>query len=97
MITLDKIAETIWRDTYRHDTLLEWQDVKRNTKYWRRVMAAAETVRALILGLRAARKGDIRAENERLQAALLAIKIGNVSGHIDYEPVREYIDRILKE
>lgn len=47
MVTLDEIAKIIWRDTYRHDTLLEWHEIKRNTMHWKRVMAAAETVRGL--------------------------------------------------
>ena len=48
MVTLDEIAKVIWRDTYRHDTLLEWHEIKRNTMHWKRVMAAAETVRYLL-------------------------------------------------
>lgn len=48
MVDLDEVAKTIWRDTYRHDTLLEWHEIKRNTMHWKRVMAAAETVRYLL-------------------------------------------------
>jgi len=48
MVSLDEIAKTIWRDTYRHDTLLEWHEIKRNSMHWKRVMAAAETVRYLL-------------------------------------------------
>lgn len=48
MTELNEIAKAIWRDTYRHDTLLEWHEIKRNTMHWKRVMAAAETVRYLL-------------------------------------------------
>lgn len=48
MVTLDEIARAIWRDTYRHDTLLEWNEIKRGTMHYKRVMAAAETVRFLL-------------------------------------------------
>lgn len=47
-VSLDEIAKAIWRDTYRHDTLLEWHEIKRNGMHWKRVMAAAETVRYLL-------------------------------------------------
>lgn len=47
MVTLEEIAKVIWRETYRHDSLLEWHEIKRNTMHWKRVMAAAETVRDL--------------------------------------------------
>jgi len=48
VVELDEIARIIWRDTYRHDTLLEWNEIKRGTMHWKRVMAAAETVRGLM-------------------------------------------------
>lgn len=48
VVSLDEVAKTIWRDTYRHDTLMEWHEIKRNSMHWKRVMAAAETVRYLL-------------------------------------------------
>lgn len=66
MVTLDEIAKTIWRDTYRHDTLLEWHEIKQGTTHWKRVMAAAETVRYLLLQTpRADLKSGQERQNER--------------------------------
>jgi len=39
----------------------------------------------------------LEAENKRLRVALKTIREGTVSGHINYEPVREFIDRTLKD
>lgn len=44
---VDLVAAAIWRETYRHDTLLNWHEVKRGTMHHKRVMAAARAVLAL--------------------------------------------------
>jgi hypothetical protein len=50
-----------------------------------------------LLGQTEYRLSVCESENERLRAALTTIKNSPVSGHVNYEPVREFIDRILKE
>ena len=42
------IARIIWRETYRHDTLMEWHEIKPGTMHHKRVLAAAKAVRALV-------------------------------------------------
>ena len=50
---LDDIATVIWRETYRHDTLLNWPEIKRGTMHWKRVMAAARAALNIRLRSRA--------------------------------------------
>ncbi len=44
---LNDIARVIWRNTYRHDTLLEWWEIKVGTLHYKRTMDAAIAVRDL--------------------------------------------------
>lgn len=38
------VARVIWRETYRHDTLLEFHEIKKGTHHYERTMAAARSV-----------------------------------------------------
>ncbi len=38
---LEAVARAIWRETYRHDTLMEWHAIKKGTMHHKRVVAAA--------------------------------------------------------
>jgi len=40
-MTTDELAEIIWRETYRHDTLLSWSEIRPGTMHHKRVKAAA--------------------------------------------------------
>lgn len=44
MAALYDIARAIWRETYRHDTLLEWHEIRVGTLHYKRTIAAAEAV-----------------------------------------------------
>ena len=44
-----------------------------------------------------AERAPLEAENAKLRAALKTIREAAVSGHINYMPVREFIDRELEE
>ena len=41
---VEDVAALIWRDTYRHDTLLNWTEIKRGMLHHKRVIAAAKAV-----------------------------------------------------
>lgn len=41
MTVLQAVARAIWRETYRHDTLMEWDEIGRGTLHHKRTMAAA--------------------------------------------------------
>ena len=42
------VARAIWRETYRHDTLLDWHEIKAGTLHHDRVLkAASEAIKAL--------------------------------------------------
>lgn len=53
---VEAAALAIWRETYRHDTLLEWRELKRGQMHQRRVMAAARA--ALQAAARARGEGE---------------------------------------
>lgn len=43
----EAVARAIWRETYRHDTLMEWHEIKKGTMHHKRVLAAADAILAL--------------------------------------------------
>jgi hypothetical protein len=43
-----RVAASIWRETYRHDTLVDWHELRLRTMYWKRTMAAARAAIAAI-------------------------------------------------
>lgn len=50
MRLLQQVARAIWRETYRHDTLLEWHELTPNQMHHKRVMAAARAAMAAASG-----------------------------------------------
>lgn len=46
----EALCRAIWHNTYRHDTLLEWHEVKPGTMHHQRVKAAAKAAYAAIQG-----------------------------------------------
>jgi hypothetical protein len=51
MKKLQAVAVSIWRETYRHDTLLEWSEIKPGTLHHCRTMTAARAAMAATLGV----------------------------------------------
>lgn len=37
----EELCRAIWRNTYRHDTLLEWDEIRPGSLHHQRVVAAA--------------------------------------------------------
>lgn len=46
----EELCLAIWRNTYRHDTLLEWSEIKSGTLHHKRVVAAAKDAYAVVHG-----------------------------------------------
>ena len=46
----EALCLAIWRNTYRHDTLLEWSEIKPGTLHHQRVVAAAKDAYAAMQG-----------------------------------------------
>lgn len=44
---VEQVALAIWRETYRHDTLLEWHELRKGQEHHKRVLAAAKAAVAL--------------------------------------------------
>ena len=42
----EALCRAIWNNTYKHDTLLEWHEIKRGTLHHERVVAAAKAAYA---------------------------------------------------
>ncbi len=46
----EELCLAIWRNTYRHDTLLEWSEIKPGTMHHQRVVAAAKAAYQVATG-----------------------------------------------
>lgn len=71
------VARAIWRETYRHDTLLEWDEIKPGTLHHDRVLKAAQSVVSALDTHRIERAGEVE---RAVDAAAKAFEGKNI-GH----------------